>query len=98
MRRSRRSLAGNGRAANSGRTAGPRRRAVALFQLRPAVAELLDPVRIEQSGRGRTIGQREGLAGGPAAVRQIGLEPVIGDVKVLPALFRAERIALAFGA
>ncbi len=62
----------------------------------PAIADFLDPIRIEQGWRRRAIRQRKRFAGRPLAA-QLSLQPVIGDVEAFPGSIDAIGVARAFG-
>src|SRR5206468_659207 len=68
------------------------------FQLGSSFADFLDPIGVEQRGRGGTIGQRESVSRRPTVVGQIGLQPVVGDEQGLAALLGTISIAHSFRA
>src|SRR5205814_3892126 len=59
------------------------------LETRPPVANLLDPVSVEQGGSRGAVSERKRVARGPFVAGQVRFQPVVGDVKMLAALFRA---------
>src|SRR6185312_8490858 len=66
------------------------------FELGTRLAKLLDPVGIKERRSRSAVGEREAVAGGPAVVGQVCLQPIIGDAKLVEPLFRPVSISLAF--
>ena len=71
-------------------------RAIGL-EARPATADLLDPVGVEQGWRGGAVGYGETIAHGPCRP-EVPLEPVVGDAEAFPGALFAIGVGHAFRA